>query len=52
MAQVNYPELGGVHEQTRFYTEGEKFEHPSGAVYQVQDGKWVLIQKPGEERQP
>lgn len=47
--KVNYPELGGPGTQGKWYAEGEIFEHPSGAKYQRQGGKWVCIKKPGEE---
>jgi len=44
--RINYSELGQVHEQHRFYSEGEIFSHPSGAIYKVVDRVWKLIQLP------
>ena len=46
---TNYPELGGVHEQKKFYAEGDEITHPSGAVYKRIDGNWVLIRWPNGE---
>lgn len=44
--KINYPELGGVHEQRRFYKDGDEIEHPSGNRYKRVDGNWVLVKKP------
>lgn len=48
---INYPELGGVHENHIFHPEGTEWVHPSGAVYRVikrEDGlfDWKLIRNP------
>lgn len=40
--KINYPELGGVDKQKRFYGEGEEFAHPSGVVYVRRKGNWVI----------
>jgi len=39
---INYPELGGVDQLTRFYIEGDTIVHPSGHHYRRVDGKWVV----------
>ncbi len=44
--QYNYPELGTVDQQTKFYGEGEIFYHPSGTTYVRQGGNWVLYTAP------
>lgn len=47
--KVNYPELGGVSGK-KMCAEGEIFDHPSGAKYQRRGGKWVLVKKPGQDK--
>jgi len=44
--QFNFPELGGVDQQTKFYGDGEFFYHPSGTTYIHQNGNWVLYTPP------
>lgn len=51
MPDINYPELGDVSEQRRWYSEGELFHHPSGHVYRAEknaEGRlvWVLQEPP------
>jgi len=38
----DYSQLGSVDQQTKFYSDGEFFYHPSGTVYKHIDGNWVL----------
>ncbi len=40
--EVNYPELGGVDQQHKFYGEGEHMAHPSGVKYVRRNGNWVI----------
>jgi len=42
----NYPELGGVDQQTKFYDEGAHITHPSGVEYVRQGGNWVIYTAP------
>lgn len=45
---VNYPELGGVDQQTHFYNDGEFYTHPSGTVYIHRNGNWEIFSLPGQ----
>lgn len=44
--QIRYEELGTVDQQTKFYSDGEFFYHPSGTTYIHQGGNWVLYTPP------
>jgi PEP-CTERM motif len=44
--QYNYPELGGVDQQTKFYDNGAIITHPSGTQYVRQGGNWVIYNPP------
>jgi len=43
---VTYPELGGVHEQTKFYAEGETWRAPNGALFKRLGGSWTKVADP------
>ncbi len=42
----DYSQLGTVDQQTKFYSDGEFFYHPSGVTYIHQDGNWVIYNPP------
>jgi hypothetical protein len=43
---VTYPELGGVHEQTKFYGEGAEWRAPTGALFRRVNGNWTKVRDP------
>ncbi len=42
----DYSQLGTVDQQTKFYSDGEFFYHPSGVTYIHQGGNWVIYTPP------